>query len=94
MKTQRIREISVGAGMVLLMTMACFGGALADGGPDHQVYQVRPIELGTSGGNIYDRSILYCCSGTLEALVQDASGVQYILSNNHVLARTNQAEAC
>ena len=32
----------------------------------------------------------FCCGGTLGALVQDSQGIQYILSNNHVLARTNR----
>jgi len=36
-------------------------------------------------------NFLVCCSGTLGSLVKDASGVQYILSNNHVLADTDQA---
>ena len=53
-------------------------------------YQDRPIQLGTSGGNIKDSSTSYCCSGTLGALVQGESGHQHILSNNHVLARTNK----
>jgi hypothetical protein len=60
---------------------------------DNQVIQTRPIKLGTSGGNVYDTNIiypyLYCCSGTLGALVQDSTGNKYILSNNHVLAKTN-----
>lgn len=63
---------------------------LADNGPEHQIWQTRPISLGTSGGNINDSSKLYCCSGTLGSLVQDAAGNQYILSNNHVLAKTNK----
>jgi hypothetical protein len=63
----------------------------ADRGADHQVIQERPIQLGTSGGNINDQSQLYCCSGTLGALVKDADDVKYILGNNHVLARTNAA---
>lgn len=63
----------------------------ADSGPDHQATQARPIQLGTSGGNVLDRSSIYCCSGTLGALVVDGSGTQYILSNNHVLGRFNQA---
>ena len=62
----------------------------ADSGADHQAAQSWPIQLGTSGGNINDRSALYCCSGTLGALVEDSGGVQYILSNNHVLGRANQ----
>jgi hypothetical protein len=55
----------------------------------HRAAQERPIELGTSGGNVHDRSKLYCCSGTLGALVADAGGALYILSNNHVLAKSN-----
>lgn len=66
---------------------------LADSGektsPEHQTLQEWPIQLGTSGGNINDRSLLYCCSGTLGALVEDGDN-QYILSNNHVMALSNQ----
>ena len=54
-------------------------------------FEPRPIPLGTSGGNIKDSSRSFCCSGTLGSLVQDKDSVQYILSNNHVLARTNRA---
>lgn len=57
---------------------------------DNQEWQPRPIQLGTSGGNIKDSSFLYCCGGTLGSLVKDAAGKQYILSNNHVLAKTNK----
>ena len=32
-----------------------------------------------------------CCSGTLGALVEDAGKRQYLLSNNHVLARSDHA---
>lgn len=67
------------------------GIAWADSGADHQVAQSGTIELGTSGGNILDSSKRFCCSGTLGSLLEDAlSGQQYILSNNHVLARANQ----
>jgi hypothetical protein len=52
-------------------------------------YEQRPIGMGVSGSNINDLSRLYCCSGTMGALVQD-NGFQYILSNNHVIAITNQ----
>ena len=77
---------------VIFFFVVVFSGVLvADDGPEHQVAQLRPIKLGTSGGNINDRSTLYCCSGTLGALVE-GDGVQYILSNNHVLARSNLAE--
>lgn len=47
--------------------------------------------MGGSGGNIYDSSVSFCCSGTLGALIEDGGGTRYILSNNHVLARTNSA---
>lgn len=75
----------------LLVVAVVQGPAWADKGREHQAYQERPIELGTSGGNINDITQFYCCSGTLGALVQDADGIKYILGNNHVLARTNQA---
>jgi hypothetical protein len=54
-----------------------------------QQEQPLPIELGTSGGNVHDISKAFCCSGTLGSLIQDNSGHQYILSNNHVLANTD-----
>src|SRR5215475_11958369 len=64
----------------------------ADSGPTHQVDQPFPIQLGTSGGNINDSSKGFCYGGTLGALVEDnKTGTEYILSNNHVLARTNMA---
>ena len=61
-----------------------------------QMAVTRPIELGTSGGNI--KSIIKtkhtrgCFSGTLGSMVQDADENEYILSNNHVLADTNKAK--
>jgi hypothetical protein len=59
----------------------------ADGGANHQ----QPSnQFGTSGGNINDISRVYCCSGTLGALVSDGAAL-YILSNNHVLGRGGQA---
>ena len=56
----------------------------------YQQTQSRPISLGTSGGNVNDISHAFCCSGTLGSLVTKG-GVQYILSNNHVLARSGAA---
>jgi hypothetical protein len=53
-------------------------------------YQTRNMNYGVSGGNVDDISSAFCCSGTLGSLVT-AGGVQYILSNNHVLARQDQA---
>lgn len=68
------------------MVIAFALSAAADSGPNHQGVSAL---FGTSGGNINDISTLYCCSGTLGSLVQDNQGYQYILSNNHVLARSN-----
>ena len=63
---------------------------------DQQSRLTRPIELGVSGGNINSFGgsgrRRFCFSGTLGSLVQDSSNNQYILSNNHVLADTNNAK--
>jgi hypothetical protein len=56
-------------------------------------FLARPIPMGVSGGNIglFEKSG-GCCTGTLGSLVQNSTGTKrYILSNNHVLARTNKA---
>jgi len=64
------------------------GLVLADGsGANHRV---RTTSFGSSGGNVNDITRQFCCSGTLGSLVTKG-GVQYILSNNHVLARVDQA---
>jgi len=62
----------------------------------HQGQMPATIQLGSSGGNNndYDLSgnrIADCCSGTLGALVEDSGNRLYLLSNNHVLARSDQA---
>lgn len=62
----------------------------ADNGPNHRV---RNLNFGVSGGNVRDITRRFCCSGTLGALVQDANGTQYILSNNHVMGLSGRANA-
>jgi hypothetical protein len=62
----------------------------------HQTEFASPMLLGSSGGNNNDfdargNTIVDCCSGTLGSLVQDENGKQYLLSNNHVLARSDHA---
>lgn len=62
----------------------------------HQVQLTTPILLGSSGGNnndydLQNSQIQDCCGGTLGALVQNSGGTQYLLSCNHVLARSDQA---
>ena len=67
----------------------------------NQVAQTSLVELGSSGSNNNDADttkdrtgsafINDCCGGTLGALLRDQTGEQYILSNNHVLAESDQA---
>ncbi len=62
----------------------------------HQTQLATPVLLGSSGGNNSDYDtqngqIVDCCGGTLGALIQNSGGTQYILSCNHVLARSDQA---
>jgi hypothetical protein len=69
---------------------------IASNAAAHQALLPETVALGSSGGNNtnYDTrgdQIVDCCSGTLGALVQDASRRAYVLSNNHVLARSDQA---
>lgn len=69
----------------------------------NQAIQSGDALLGSSGGNDNDYDtyttptgqsyIADCCGGTLGALVEDAAGNQYILSNNHVLAESDQGKS-
>jgi hypothetical protein len=54
----------------------------------NQNAQTGAVKLGTSGGNTNDISGVHCCGGTLGSLVV-RNGTQYILSNNHVLAKSD-----
>jgi hypothetical protein len=56
----------------------------------NQSAQSLPVKLGTSGGNADDKNGRFCCGGTLGSLLI-RNGSFYILSNNHVLARSDQA---
>jgi hypothetical protein len=62
----------------------------------HQAEASTPVPLGSSGGNNHDydiqgNQIVDCCGGTLGSLIQDGSRRQYLLSSNHVLARSDHA---
>jgi hypothetical protein len=62
----------------------------------HQARLSVPVQLGSSSGSNVDYDansgqLTDCCGGTIGALLQDASGNQYVLSNNHVFARSDQA---
>ncbi|WP_446741867.1 hypothetical protein [Silvibacterium acidisoli] len=68
----------------------------------NQSAQDGRIVLGGSGSNDNDFDtyrghdgesyIADCCGGTLGALVEDSAKNQYVLSNNHVLAESDQAK--
>jgi len=62
----------------------------------HQGQMPTTLQMGSTGGNNVDydsagNQIVDCCSGTLGALIEDTTHRQYLLSNNHVLARSDQA---
>ncbi|HEY3990338.1 MAG TPA: hypothetical protein VGM02_13635 [Acidobacteriaceae bacterium] len=64
---------------------------------DNQAAQTAAVQMGSSGGNNNDvdvdsttGQITDCASGTLGALVKDQASNLYILSNNHVLADSDQ----
>jgi len=62
----------------------------------HQGQMPTTLQMGSTGGNNVDydtagNQIVDCCSGTLGALIEDSTHRQYLLSNNHVLARSDQA---
>jgi hypothetical protein len=62
----------------------------------HQKAMATPVLLGSSGGNNNDygtkgSQIVDCCGGTLGSLIQNSSGRQYLLSCNHVFARSDRA---
>ena len=57
-----------------------------------QQTQSGAIKLGTSGGNLNDTYGNFCCGGTLGSLVT-RNGTLYILSNNHVLAKSDTGTA-
>jgi len=62
----------------------------------HQVQFPTTVLLGSSGGNNGDydlkgNHVPDCCGGTLGSLIQDSTGRNYLLGNNHVLARSDHA---
>ncbi len=76
------------------------GAGFNSSGLQNQAAQAGYIEMGSSGGNANDYDsrkdggheyVNDCCGGTLGALVADQNSNPYILSNNHVLAESDQA---
>jgi hypothetical protein len=62
--------------------------------PTNQNPEGNPISFGSSGGNQQDSQtsggFITCCGGTLGSAIT-RGGTEYILSNNHVLARSDLA---
>jgi hypothetical protein len=79
------------------------GAGFNSSGLQNQLAQTGYVELGSSGGNANDYDskkasngseyVNDCCGGTLGALVEDQNSSLFILSNNHVLAESDQARA-
>lgn len=85
---KRLNRLTRWAAFPALLSAALLAPSiLADSGAAHRV---RNLHFGVSGGNVRDISRRFCCSGTLGALVA-AGGTQYVLSNNHVLGLSGQA---
>ena len=80
---------------MIRLDRAALAAALALGGASSALaqnpYQSSNDNYGVSGGNVNDKSTAFCCSGTLGSLVAGGDGTLYVLSNNHVLARSDQA---
>jgi hypothetical protein len=71
-------------------------GGISSNPAIHQTRLTVPVLLGSSSGSNVDYDanlgqLTDCCGGTLGALLQDTSGNQFVLSNNHVFARSDQS---
>jgi len=89
---------SVGSSASRTFAEILLNGAGINSSPlSHQAQQLAgPVLLGSSGGNgqdfdLYKSTISDCCGGTLGSLLRGSDNNQYLLSNNHVLARSDQA---
>jgi hypothetical protein len=85
------RSASIASSQLLLNS-----AGIASNPASHEAPQSTPVLLGSSGGNNNDydatgNQIADCCGGTLGSLIIDSTGRQYVLSNNHVLARSDHA---
>jgi hypothetical protein len=81
------------------------GAGFNSSGLQNQAAQTGYVQMGSSGGNANDYDskkeigkdggtreyVNDCCGGTLGALVADRNNNLFILSNNHVLAESDQA---
>lgn len=77
--------------LVAIVIITTASWLAADSGANHKKRQARPVKMGTSGGNVKDFANGFCCSGTLGAVVTDGTGRLFVLSNNHVIGKSNTA---
>jgi hypothetical protein len=87
---------SLGPGSRTAAVMLVNSAGVTSNPATHQSQPQATVLLGSSGGNNTDydtrgNQIVDCCSGTLGALIEDAGKRPYILSNNHVLAKSDHA---
>jgi hypothetical protein len=80
--------VTVTVKAISLANSAATGSATVTLQTQEQAAQTGAVKLGTSGGNINDTGPGVCCAGTLGSLVS-RNGTLYILSNNHVLAKSD-----
>ena len=88
----RAKPRGISLGVPLILAALAVSPLLADSGPNHQVKQTPPVKMGTSGGSANDIGSAFCCGGTLGSLITRDSTL-YVLSNNHILARSGSAVA-
>jgi hypothetical protein len=86
--TPQEAKLKIKATLTILTFVASSAFAFAQS--IYQQDQAFPVKMGTSGGNVNDRSKRFCCSGTLGSLVSKG-GSQFILSNSHVLGISGSA---
>jgi hypothetical protein len=91
-----IGSVAVNSATTSYSKLLLNGAGLNTSPLDNQAAQTSAVQMGTSGGNNDDvdldsnGNVTDCASGTLGALVQDQASNLYILSNNHVLADSDQ----
>src|ERR1035438_6673331 len=88
--------VSLGPGSRTAAVVLVNSAGVTSNPATHQAQLPGTVLLGSSGGNNTDydtrgNQIVDCCSGTLGALIEDAGKREYILSNNHVLAKSDHA---
>lgn len=90
--TATIGSVNLGIATRILLNAA----GISSNPASHQAQTSPNLQLGGSGGNDSDYDsirgrVVDCCGGTLGGLLKGSDDKQYVLSNNHVLARSDHA---